>query len=150
MKEEIRLNERFGRDAGFRVPEGYFESVFAQIAENLPAPAERPSVPQLSLWQKIRPYVYMAAMFAGIWCMMKVFHTMASGDTLNLDTPPEAVALAMADPNAIDSYLPESYESDFELEEMVLSQYDDMDKFKEDFDYDLSPQYAEMTLPERI
>ena len=29
-----------------------------------------------SFWSRVRPYVYMAAMFLGIWCMMKTFDLM--------------------------------------------------------------------------
>ena len=90
----------------------------------------------------------MAAMFAGIWCMMKIFHTAAnSGATLNLDTPPEAVAVVMADPEASDIYLTDSYESDFELESEVIGQYESMADFEKDFGYDLKPEYASMKVP---
>ena len=27
-----------------------------------------------NLWVRVRPYVYMAAMFAGVWCMMQIFN----------------------------------------------------------------------------
>ena len=58
--------------AGMSVPEGYFDSFAKNMEARLPyreeienpqavAEAERPR----TLWQKVRPYVYMAAMFAG-------------------------------------------------------------------------------------
>ena len=148
MKEERLLEERFGRDSGMRVPENYFDEVFTKISAELPAMPERPVAPHLSTWQKIRPYIYMAAMFAGIWCMMKVFHTVSSdSNQLSLDAPPEAVALAMSDPESVDVLLPETYESDYELETDVLSQYDSMEEFQEDFGYEISPHYKDMTLP---
>ena len=35
-----------------------------------------------TLWGRVRPYVYMAAMFAGVWCMLKMFTTVAGGNEL--------------------------------------------------------------------
>ena len=31
-----------------------------------------------NLWLRLRPYVYMAAMFAGVWCMMHIFGRISS------------------------------------------------------------------------
>lgn len=66
------------------VPEGYFENFAREMEQKLPRqPWEdeaqgTPVVMPRTMWQKIRPYVYMAAMFAGIWCMMKGFDMMRS------------------------------------------------------------------------
>lgn len=148
MKEEKILEERLGRSTGFKVPEGYFDDLYAKVASSLPEPVEVPKAPRLSTWQRIKPYVYMAAMFAGIWCMMKIFHTAATGSThLNLDTPPEAVAVVMADPEASDVYLTNTYESDFQLESEVLNEYDSMSDFTEDFGYDFKAEYDNVRIP---
>lgn len=148
MKEERYLEEHIGRDPGFRVPEGYFDDLYARVAASLPEPVVAPKAPRLSTWQRIKPYVYMAAMFAGIWCMMKIFHTAAYTDSkLSLDTPPEAVAVVMADPEASDVYVTDSYESDFELETDVMAQYDSMADFERDFGYELKPEYADIHVP---
>ncbi len=37
-------------------------------------------IPPKTVWERIRPYVYMAAMFAGIWCMLKMFTLMNPAD----------------------------------------------------------------------
>lgn len=66
----------FSRDDGMRVPDGYFADFARRMEAALPEqPWEKPEakpVPR-TLWQAVRPYVYMAAMFAGIWCMMNLF-----------------------------------------------------------------------------
>lgn len=148
MKEERLLEERFGRDPGFRVPDGYFDEVFTKIGASLPDYKAAPKAVPLTFWQKVRPYVYMAAMFAGIWCMMKIFHTVSqSSMSLNLDTPPESVAVVMAAPEAAYDYIPEDYESDFELESEILGQYDSIEDFKKDFNYNLKPEYAQLQVP---
>lgn len=62
------------RRAGMTVPEGYFDSFADRMMAQLPA--DEPKVvelPRRGLWATVRPYVYMAAMFAGIWLMMNMF-----------------------------------------------------------------------------
>jgi hypothetical protein len=56
----------------FKVPEGYFEELSSQILSRLPEKTE--NEPQtLSLWERVQPWIYMAAMFAGIALMVKIF-----------------------------------------------------------------------------
>lgn len=129
---EVKPNDdiltRAGRNDGMQVPDGYFKDFAARMAAVLP---ERPELEQsaqeaqrLSMprtpWQKIRPYVYMAAMFAGVWCMLKVFASFNH----------------VADPLAIESYpeLAEALGSDQFVRDYV---YDDIDT------YDIYDQIAE-------
>lgn len=69
--------------AGMSVPDGYFSDFAARMVQKLPyrAEAENPervlAQEQSSLWTRVRPYVYMAAMFAGIWLMLQMFAMMA-------------------------------------------------------------------------
>lgn len=76
MKEELDILSKLGKDSGFKVPENYFADFNKKMMESLPEPALTPQV-KPSLWVRVRPYVYMAAMFAGIWCMMHVFNDMS-------------------------------------------------------------------------
>ncbi|MCM1021625.1 MAG: hypothetical protein NC343_05510 [Muribaculum sp.] len=82
------LLERLGHRSGMTVPEGYFENFAKQMSDTLPvqpwekAQGEGKILPAPSLWQKVRTYAYMAAMFAGVWLMMWVF-----GDIVNRATP---------------------------------------------------------------
>lgn len=92
---------------GMTVPEGYFEQFVPRMMAQLP---ERPElaagtvdVPR-TLWQKVRPYVYMAAMFAGVWCMLKMF-TMISGiGTEPMETNP-IIAEAFGNDAFISQYM---------------------------------------------
>lgn len=100
MKSEDKIRDTFGTDPGFKVPDGYFDQVFARIESQLPELSE-PSIPKrLSTWQRIKPYVYLAAMFGGIWCTMKMVHMISSQQPaeISLDNPPAMVAQAMGDP----------------------------------------------------
>lgn len=140
MRQEDQLIEKYGRDPGFKVPPGYFEELNLKIMTSLPAYPEAPRSVNMSMWQRVKPYVYLAAMFAGIWLMMSVFHRVSDVGTLNLDNPPAAIASAMAD--QIDDYPMYSVsESDYLLESEVSASYDSMDEFEEDFGYDLKPEY---------
>ena len=76
MKEELDILSKLGKDSGFKVPENYFADFNKKMMESLPETVLTPQV-KPSLWVRVRPYVYMAAMFAGIWCMMHVFNDMS-------------------------------------------------------------------------
>jgi len=75
-KEDSPILEKLGKDAGFRVPDNFFEQFNQKLADSLPEVeiTETEIVP--SLWQRVRPYVYLAAMFAGVWCMIHLFSIM--------------------------------------------------------------------------
>ncbi len=132
MKTDHNILEKVGRETGYTVPDNYFDSVRSKIMENLPEFQEQ-KPEKLSMWRKIQPYVYMAAMFAGIWCMMKMFHMMTTAD-LSLDNPPESIALAMADADHTEWYVPSDNSDFFILEDDICSQYSSFEDFKEDFD----------------
>ena len=146
MKQEKNLLDKAGRQTGFTVPQGYFEQMRSEVEAKLPPMVKLREQPPLTLWGKIRPYVYMAAMFAGIWCMMKMFHMMGTAGQLNLDNPPEEVAVAMADPVVYDFYLPDLPDSDYELLYEVGSSYDSISEFEEDFGYELDPEYENIKI----
>lgn len=72
MKDEKELMARCGKERPFKVPEGYFEHFHEQLMSNLPetAPAAAPTA-KVSLMTRIKPWFYMAAMFAGIIFMVQ-------------------------------------------------------------------------------
>ena len=97
----------------------------------------------MSLWQRIKPYAYLAAMFAGIWLMMNVFHRVSTSEAISLDNPPAAIASAME--LETDEYIPYiTVENDYALEREVSENYDSFDDFEEDFGYELSPEYESL------
>jgi hypothetical protein len=66
-----KLNE-IGKTNPFKVPEGYFERFSEGLMSQLPEhTVEEPKV--FSLWERIRPWTYMAAMFVGIMLMFRIF-----------------------------------------------------------------------------
>lgn len=92
-----------------KVPDGYFEEFATRMAASLPEqPWENATTPEAAprrtFWQIIRPYAYMAAMFAGIWCMMKMFdHVRPSANDLSVDSNPVLTA-ALSDKDFVNEY----------------------------------------------
>jgi hypothetical protein len=73
MKEEQELMARCGKKQPFKVPEGYFEQFHEQLMSQLPEPeahATAPAAP-VSLMERIKPWLYMAAMFVGTIFMVQ-------------------------------------------------------------------------------
>lgn len=146
MKEEEKLIDRYGRKGPWTVPDGYFETVRIEIASKLPEYPAKPVAASMSVWQRVKPYVYLAAMFAGIWCMMKVFHNASGMDRLSLDNPPEHIAAYMGDEDMSDMYFLPSSLSDAELIDEVSDNYDSIEDFERDFGYELEPEYDNIDL----
>ncbi|MBD5237458.1 MAG: hypothetical protein HDS62_08015 [Bacteroidales bacterium] len=136
MNQEERLKEKFGKNPGWKVPEGYFEAFCKDMSERLPEQPAQPIAEKMSAWQRMKPYVYLAAMFAGIWCMMKVFHVASQNASMNLDNPPEHIALLMESDPDLDLYaLPEYKDEDYYS---LIESYDNMADFEKDMGRALS------------
>ncbi len=148
MKEEDKILQEFGRTTGFEVPEGYFDKMRAEVMEKLP-PMEMPEpMVNRSFWQKVKPYVYLAAMFAGIWMMMNMFNRVMPFDRVNLEQLPEHIAMAMTESDVSDLVPDEGFVDEYDLVEDVVEQYSDIDEFEKDFGYEFEPEYSEMDIPE--
>lgn len=140
MKAEDKLHQKFGRKDGYAVPEGYFDELYVKMHERLPEYPERPIAPKLSRWQSLRPYIYLAAMFLGIWCMMKVFSDITTGFNNMEHEVPENVILAVSDKSTGDYLMAVESENmsddaNLGLESEMCELYEDIDDFKSDFDY---------------
>jgi hypothetical protein len=85
-------------------------------------------------------------MFAGIWCMMKVFHNASGMGHLSLDNPPEQIAAYMGEPEVADIYTLPSDISDAELLDEVSDGYTSIDEFESDFGYQLEPEYEKIKI----
>ncbi len=132
MNKIDNILDKVGGKTGYTVPDNYFDNVRTKILSELPEYKER-TPEKISMWRRVSPYLYMAAMFAGIWCMMKMFHMMTTTD-LSLDNPPEAVAVAMAEADHSDwSFISNDNSDCFMLEDDICNQYSSFEEFKKDF-----------------
>lgn len=76
MKEEDTLLKKIGKEPSFKVPEGYFENLTSEVMNKLP---EKEKVAfkevQPTAWTRMKPLVYMAAMFIGAALIIRVAST---------------------------------------------------------------------------
>lgn len=81
--EESEILKGLGKNPGFKVPENYFDDFNKRMLESLPEKEIKTQVVEKpTMWVRVRPYVYAAASFAGIWCMITVFnHVNGTSDT---------------------------------------------------------------------
>lgn len=74
METKKQTLEEIGNKIPFKVPENYFSQVNGTIMANLPE-KEAPVIVPISLWDKTKPWVYMAAMFFGLFFIIQVLTT---------------------------------------------------------------------------
>lgn len=72
MKEEDKLLKKIGTENPFRVPEGYFESFTSDLMSRLPEKEKTDIHREPTTWEKVRPWLYMAAMFIGAALIIRV------------------------------------------------------------------------------
>ena len=124
MKPTNDILSKVNHRQGLTVPDGYFADFNKRMADMLPPQEwEQPSsatAAQKTFWMKIRPYVYMAAMFAGVWLMMNMFDMMrpADGANLAIDKNPVLTA-AVENENFMNDYYLQEFDDYDLMEEMV-------------------------------
>lgn len=133
--EQARKRGLATPSAGMTVPEGYFASFAERMSSQLP---ERPEIEQeakivvpKTTWEKVRTYVYMAAMFAGIWLMLQMVTLIVGQSNLTpIDSNP-ILASALSNDDFMFDYLYDDISTGEYLDEML---YDD--NMPEDFDFE--------------
>ncbi len=79
-KEDYLLN-KCGNANPFRVPEGYFDNFAEKMMSELPDRTFEFDTPKkVSLWDKAKPVVYLAAMFGGIALMFAIAKDFSSSE----------------------------------------------------------------------
>lgn len=101
-------------DSGHLLPDGYMESFAQRMKDMLPeTDFERGYQPETdikrSFWERVRPYAYMAAMFAGVWLMMNMF---------SLFTPTADKTLFNDNPNLIAALDNDSFMNDYFIDDV--------------------------------
>lgn len=72
MKEENELLKKYGTQNPFTVPEGYFENFSKELMKKLPEKERRDNQEDITTWQRVKPWIYMAAMFCGLMFTVRV------------------------------------------------------------------------------
>ena len=111
--EESEILSDIGRDPGYRVPDGYFERFAVEMPERLPNVEITDTDTRPTLWVRVRPYLYMAAAFAGVWCMMNVFNHFTA--PLNHQQRFTEIARGIADEHNADDLIMNGVVSDYDI-----------------------------------
>lgn len=126
-REDSTLLTKYGKDSGFKVPENYFEDFNKRMTEMLPEVEITPVDVKPTMWQRVRPLVYLAAMFAGVWCMMSVFNHFNDTQTDSVGAVAEKL---IDDKSNVDEFLMSGSVSDYDLinydDSVMLSNEEDL------------------------
>lgn len=103
MKQDDILREKFGRENHFRVPEGYFDDFADRMMEMIPEAAEAPAVKSRReiFIAKAKLYLYLAAMFCGLFFGIKVIQYNAS----RVEKPVEVSTAQVTQEDYVDQYI---------------------------------------------
>lgn len=118
MEKKTPLLDEIGRKHGMKVPGNYFADFTEKMVESLPE-REIPLPEQPTLWLRVRPWVYMAAMFAGIWLMLKMFTGIFSVE--NGETPDVEMTASAAEERSIEDEWIAHYVDDYTAYEMLYT-----------------------------
>ncbi len=109
ITNDKQLKEKLGTENPFTVPEGYFEQFTQQLMDNLPEPEiDDAETEHIGVWQKIRPWFYLAAMFCGIALGLRYMLSISDTPSDTFDT------MTTVDTNVENNYYDEY------LEDIVL------------------------------
>ena len=126
-REDSTILEKYGKDPGFKVPENFFEDFNKRMTEMLPEVEITPVDIKPTMWQRVRPLVYLAAMFAGVWCMMSVFNHFNGTQTDSVGAVAEKL---IDDKSNVDEFLMSGSVSDYDLinydDSVMLSNEEDL------------------------
>ena len=73
MSQEDKILKNIGKKNPFTVPENYFEDFTQELMDKLPAKEAILPIEKPTLWQQVKPWLYMAAMFCGIMLSVRIF-----------------------------------------------------------------------------
>lgn len=126
--------EKLPKTNPFRVPEGYFENLAEEIVAKLPLKeVEEPKV--ISLWERVKPWAYMAAMFVGIALMVRMFIGDASEPSNILS---EDTSIPTSEIDEFYTYYEDQYANSFYRETFYLDDFAYSDSTQEDLDDNLN------------
>lgn len=101
MKEEDTLLKKLGKENSFKVPDGYFENLTSEVMNKLPEKEKTFKEETVSTWTRVKPLLYMAAMFVGAALIIKVASTdpkpVATDEVAAMEADTEVVSDEMLD-----------------------------------------------------
>ena len=73
MGKEDNILRKVGTKNPFSVPDGYFEQFTQKLMEGLPEKEMFIIPSEPTLWERVKPWIYMVAMFCGIMLSVRIF-----------------------------------------------------------------------------
>ena len=73
MGKEDNILKKVGTQNPFRVPEHYFDNFTEEMMSKLPEKEPLSFSAEPTLWQRVKPWLYMTAMFCGIMLSVRIF-----------------------------------------------------------------------------
>lgn len=116
MEAKDNKLENMRKENPFRVPDGYFEGFTARMMEQIPDDEPQFEDNKVTMWDRVRPIFYLAAMFAGLGLFSKQSFFDNSDKLSN-----QADSLLVSTQNS--TYMADESEYDFENEENEYLQY---------------------------
>ena len=108
MTTEDNLKKKIGADNPFRVPDGYFENLTSEVMNRLPEKEKVMVERKPTTWEKVKPLLYMAAMFVGAMLLIRVastYYTPAGNPAVEEEADEEMEYINMAmDNSMLDDY----------------------------------------------
>lgn len=119
MAHDNDILKQVDRRSGMTVPDGYFDGFASRMMERLPEKKQENILPR-TWWQRCRPYVYMAAMFGGIWLMMWIFNDISGRQSNHMNDNP-VIATVLQSDDFYDYYMVD----EFNEYDVIEGMYDD-------------------------
>lgn len=125
MKEEDEILKKLGTGNAFKIPEGYFESLTSEVLSKLPEKKQLAfEVKETTKWTKLKPYLYMAAMFIGAALIIRVASNgykpasteMTVTEAVPIDSDTDEYINAVVDGSMMDDYSLYMYLTDADIE----------------------------------
>jgi hypothetical protein len=112
-QDDSTILKKYGKESGFKVPENYFDDFNKRMSQMLPDVEITPVDVKPTMWQRVKPLVYLAAMFAGVWCMLQVFSNFTSPN--NLDAVRAVAEKLDDDKGNVDDFIMSGAVSDYDI-----------------------------------
>ena len=132
-QEDSTILSKYGKDPGFKVPENYFADFNQRMTEMLPDVEITPVDAKPTMWQRVRPLISLAAMFAGVWCMMQIFTHFT--DTSSMNSVGAVAEKLINDKSNIDDFMMSGSVSEYDI-----INYEDSVAMSNDRDFDSDNQ----------
>ena len=120
MGKEDNILMKVGTQNPFRVPENYFEDFTQELMNKLPEKEPMQHLSEPTLWQRVKPWVYMTAMFVGIMLSVRIF----VGEPQKEKFPISLAEAAMLSTEEWETLIRRTSVDDYALYELLLTEED--------------------------